>query len=181
MAISSEERWSHYVDHYVQLGPTYASPTGGESVGTFNAKVRRPFLRRNLPANAGADDEAQRDIITHSGLELKICVNTYKIFFVDHTEDYFERRREDPLPYSAATRQAKQQRWRAHMDTKRRERRKDGGDWTAAKEAAFEQWFSGEEWGPGRAANVHAAVARPRADGAAPVRTWRVPNLLGWT
>lgn len=27
----------------------------------------------------------------HSGLELKICVNTYKLFFVNDTEDYFKR------------------------------------------------------------------------------------------
>ncbi len=31
--------------------------------------------------------------IAPAGLELKICVNTYKIFFVDGTEDYFFRAR----------------------------------------------------------------------------------------
>lgn len=45
---------------------------------------------RNLPKDISAIKAG--DIDSHSGLELKICVNTYKIFFVDNTEDYFFRR-----------------------------------------------------------------------------------------
>ena len=78
--ITSEEKWSLYVDQFVQLN---------SSDGTF-AKRHEPFLRRNLPTQVGEDPPL--NVETRSGLELKICVNTYKIFFVDNTEDYFRRK-----------------------------------------------------------------------------------------
>jgi histone deacetylase complex regulatory component SIN3 len=80
-AISSEEKWSLYVDQFVQLSTT----ENGSS------KRRDPFLKRNLPTHVGEDPPL--NVETKSGLELKICVNTYKIFFVDNTEDYFRRKR----------------------------------------------------------------------------------------
>jgi paired amphipathic helix protein Sin3a len=55
------------------------------------ARNQEPFLQRNLPKSI--PDEPPTNIETKSGLELKICVNTYKIFFVDNTEDFFYRRR----------------------------------------------------------------------------------------
>ncbi|KAJ3372348.1 Transcriptional regulatory protein sin3 [Kappamyces sp. JEL0680] len=80
-AISSEEKWSLYVDQFVQLStPENAS-----------LQHRKPFLKRNLPTQVGEDPPL--NVETKSGLELKICVNTYKIFFVDNTEDYFRRKR----------------------------------------------------------------------------------------
>ena len=80
-AISSEEKWSLYVDQFVQL-----------STPESNSLQRRdPFLKRNLPSHVGEDPPL--NVETKSGLELKICVNTYKIFFVDNTEDYFRRKR----------------------------------------------------------------------------------------
>ena len=51
--------------------------------GLKPAQVRIPFLKRNLssinPTNA----------IMNAGLEIKICVNTYKMFFVADTEDFY--------------------------------------------------------------------------------------------
>ncbi|KAJ3159591.1 Transcriptional regulatory protein sin3 [Geranomyces michiganensis] len=80
-SVSLEDRWSLYVDHFVQLHATE----------NLRASRREPFLKRNLPATA--PDHPPDDVEAHSGLELKVCVNTYKMFFVDHTEDYFVRRR----------------------------------------------------------------------------------------
>lgn len=80
-AISSEEKWSLYVDQFVQL----STPEN------TSLKRRDPFLKRNLPTHVGEDPPL--NVETKSGLELKICVNTYKIFFVDNTEDYFRRKR----------------------------------------------------------------------------------------
>jgi paired amphipathic helix protein Sin3a len=79
--ITSEEKWSLYVDQFVQL-----STAENNSV-----KRRDPFCKRNLPVQVG--EEPPVNVETKSGLELKICVNTYKIFFVDNTEDYFKRKR----------------------------------------------------------------------------------------
>jgi paired amphipathic helix protein Sin3a len=77
--ISSEEKWSVYVDRYMQLGTTEG----------IHIKPNEPFLRRNLPQII--PDEPPTNLIMHSGLELKICVNSYKLFFVNNTEDYFRR------------------------------------------------------------------------------------------
>lgn len=83
-AISSEEKWGYYIDSYVLLTPT-------EGVLPSNFPT---FLKRNLPEHI--PDEPPQDIITHSGLEVKICINTYKIFFVNSTEDFFKRKGSSP-------------------------------------------------------------------------------------
>ncbi|KAL2918180.1 hypothetical protein HK105_202107 [Polyrhizophydium stewartii] len=80
-SISSEEKWSLYVDQFVQLSLTEG----------LSSRRNEPFLKRNLPTEVAEDPPL--NVETRSGLELKICVNTYKIFFVDNTEDYFRRRR----------------------------------------------------------------------------------------
>ncbi|KND04341.1 uncharacterized protein SPPG_00072 [Spizellomyces punctatus DAOM BR117] len=80
-SISHEDKWSLYVDHFVQLHSTEG----------LRSNRREPFLKRNLPTQV--PDTPPTNIETRSGLEMKICVNTYKVFFVDHTEDYFSRRR----------------------------------------------------------------------------------------
>ncbi|TPX57792.1 hypothetical protein PhCBS80983_g03578 [Powellomyces hirtus] len=79
-SVSLEDRWSLYVDHFVQLHAT-------ENLRAFR---KEPFLKRNLPATA--PDEPPHDVEARSGLEMKVCVNTYKMFFVDHTEDFFTRK-----------------------------------------------------------------------------------------
>ena len=81
-AISAEEKWSLYVDQFVQVSTTEHSILSGNHT---------PFLKRNLPDQVGEDPP--QDVETKSGLELKICANSYKIHFVDNTEDYFCRKR----------------------------------------------------------------------------------------
>ncbi len=71
-SVTTEEKWSVYVDHFVQLS----------SSAKERSEQREPFLIRNLPVNNTIQGD---DIVSTSGLELKICVNTYKIFFVDGT------------------------------------------------------------------------------------------------
>jgi paired amphipathic helix protein Sin3a len=98
-AITSEEKWSLYVDQFVQLS----------TIENSNMKRRDPFLKRNLPSQVGEDPPV--NVETKSGLELKICVNTYKIFFVDNTEDYFRRKRTGHLSDSSSKRSAKFKQW----------------------------------------------------------------------
>ncbi|KAG0215110.1 Transcriptional regulatory protein sin3 [Mortierella sp. GBA30] len=102
-AISSEEKWGYYIDSYVLL-----TPTEGVLPSTFPT-----FIKRNLPANI--PDEPAQDISTHSGLEVKICINTYKIFFVSDTEDFFMRRgaglSREKLNESRVKRSEKMQAW----------------------------------------------------------------------
>ncbi|KAF9283609.1 Transcriptional regulatory protein sin3 [Mortierella alpina] len=102
-AISSEEKWGYYIDSYVLL-----TPTEGVIPSTIPT-----FIKRNLPAVV--PDEPNLDVITHSGLEVKICINTYKIFFVSETEDFFMRKKaglsREKLNEGRAKRLEKMQAW----------------------------------------------------------------------
>lgn len=65
---SIEERWSAYVDDFVRMDPI--------------ARYIRclPFLRRCM--------QNTRCPVIDYRLECKICVNTYRLFFLEHTEDF---------------------------------------------------------------------------------------------
>ena len=78
--LTADEKWSFYVDQFLQLSTN--EPLSGNQ--------REPFLKRNLPLNVNR--ESPENVETRSGLELKICMDTYKIFFVENTEDYFYRK-----------------------------------------------------------------------------------------
>ncbi|KAH0581672.1 hypothetical protein H2248_011367 [Termitomyces sp. 'cryptogamus'] len=69
-------RWQAYIDSYVSSDTTE---------GVFSSKVKSPFLRRNLPP---AIRELPPNCISQDGLEIKICVRTYRLFFVSKTEDF---------------------------------------------------------------------------------------------
>ncbi|KAJ1973883.1 hypothetical protein H4R35_003884 [Dimargaris xerosporica] len=81
-AVTSEEKWAYYVDSFVLLAPTEGVSFEGQY----------PFLRRNLPREAPAAETASPEVLSHSGLEIKIALNTYKICFVTHSEDFFMKR-----------------------------------------------------------------------------------------
>ncbi|KAG6829244.1 hypothetical protein H0H87_012148 [Tephrocybe sp. NHM501043] len=69
-------RWQSYIDSYVSDGTTE---------GVSPSKVRSPFLRRNLaPTVLGVPPNA----VSQDGLEIKVCVRTYRLFFVSNTEDF---------------------------------------------------------------------------------------------
>ncbi|KAK0450434.1 histone deacetylase complex, SIN3 component [Desarmillaria tabescens] len=68
-------RWQAYIKSYAQTGPTTDVP---------QTKIRRPFLRKNLPATI----PAEANIKTSDGLKIKVCVRTYRLFFVSDSEDY---------------------------------------------------------------------------------------------
>jgi len=69
-------RWQAYIDAYV----------GAESTdGISTSRAKRPFLRRNLPF---AVRETPPDVSSQDGLEIKVCVRTYRLFYVSQTEDF---------------------------------------------------------------------------------------------
>lgn len=75
-----EERWASYVDNYIRLEPT------GKYFPTSVV-----FLKRNERAvRSLADDPRNIEILNR--LECKISVNTYRMFFVENSEDYFHRK-----------------------------------------------------------------------------------------
>ncbi|KAJ7903728.1 hypothetical protein B0H14DRAFT_2666128 [Mycena olivaceomarginata] len=69
-------RWQSYIDSFVSSEAT-------ESVSF--SRTKRPFLRKNLPA---AVQNAPPNVVTQDGLEIKICVRTYRLFYVSASEDY---------------------------------------------------------------------------------------------
>ncbi|KAJ3071498.1 Transcriptional regulatory protein sin3 [Podochytrium sp. JEL0797] len=109
---SIEEKWSVYVDQFIQLSAAAPGHPGAGGVllqrrGQLLEAQRassssgvpvsvqgcEPFLRRNLPVKVPLGPLLGDVVETRSGLELKICLNTYKMYFVEDTEDYFARRK----------------------------------------------------------------------------------------
>ncbi|KAJ7726062.1 hypothetical protein DFH07DRAFT_246063 [Mycena maculata] len=75
-------RWQSYIDSFVSTEVTE---------GVSASRVRRPFLRKNLPSTV---ENAPPNVVTQDGLEIKICVRTYRLFFVSRSEDYLWKLRQ---------------------------------------------------------------------------------------
>jgi len=76
------EKWSKYVDQYVTSDDT-----------TLDVKKHRVFLLRNQRHNKGLSlDALMQNVEQKNSLECRICLNTYRLFYVEDTEDYFYRR-----------------------------------------------------------------------------------------
>ncbi|KAF9041264.1 hypothetical protein BJ165DRAFT_1349868 [Panaeolus papilionaceus] len=74
-------RWQSYIDAYV---------SGENTDGVPQIRVRRPFLRKNLPPSVR---ETVPDTASQDGLEIKVCLRTYRLFYVSRTEDFMWRYR----------------------------------------------------------------------------------------
>jgi paired amphipathic helix protein Sin3a len=80
------------------------SPTEGIPL----EKCKKVFLRRNhpseedLPESAGSPREAANNAIAdgacnEENMEVRICVNTYRLFFMQNTEDFIVRTRKERM------------------------------------------------------------------------------------
>jgi len=68
--------------------------------------VRRPFLRRSMP-KAQRTEQGNgngNDFYARGGLEIKVCVRTYRLFYVSRTEDVLWRVQPAPERERAAGR-----------------------------------------------------------------------------
>jgi paired amphipathic helix protein Sin3a len=92
-------RWQAYVEGFVSETETPGVPA---------SKVRRPFLRRSvslsplstyaepgmarsLPGGGTTTRGDGQDFYARGGLEIKVCVRTYRLFYVSRTEDVLWR------------------------------------------------------------------------------------------
>ena len=92
-ATNKEEAWKYYIAAW-----TVTKPTPGVPQDTC-----KPCLTRNLPSDD--DPESYQDArFIQSRLEVKICMNTYKLFYVKNTEDVLFLR--EPLLCPPSTRKA---------------------------------------------------------------------------
>ncbi|KAK9360348.1 hypothetical protein V1504DRAFT_423614 [Lipomyces starkeyi] len=86
-AASADEKWKYYLTSFVMSAPTEGVPV---------SKVRMPFLRRHIPQDdVESDDNSESGwkpkTYSKSGLRVRICMNTYKMFFEENSEDVFVR------------------------------------------------------------------------------------------
>ncbi|KAL7283979.1 hypothetical protein ACG7TL_001251 [Trametes sanguinea] len=73
-------RWQSYIESFVSHHYTAGVPS--------SSTIRRPFLlRTKVPAPSGG----MPDILARGGLQIKVCVRTYRLFFVSHSEDVMVR------------------------------------------------------------------------------------------
>lgn len=96
---SQDQRWTYYIQSYIL--PT---PTEG-----LVSDLSAPFLYRNIPSNENEDDEdddqsneehQKQQTIDQSqfknSIQMKICMRSYRMFFVPNTEDSFYIKKSGP-------------------------------------------------------------------------------------
>jgi paired amphipathic helix protein Sin3a len=108
--LSQEARWSYYVSAYTMRDPTEGVPF---------SQMRMPFLKRNLPSNMEQDEEYNvyyRRLVSHDGLVIRICANSYHILYEPGSYDWWWRSTV-PVPEEAEE--------RAKEETAVKERRHD--------------------------------------------------------
>ncbi|CAD6885821.1 unnamed protein product [Tilletia laevis] len=81
-AKTNQEQWLYYISSYCLWTDTEG----------LNGKAQAPFLSRSLPPKReNAVDAPGTTYTIKNGLEIKVCIRTYRLFFVDETEDVFVR------------------------------------------------------------------------------------------
>ncbi|KAJ7104329.1 histone deacetylase complex, SIN3 component [Mycena belliarum] len=76
-------RWQLYINSFVSSEATEGVPA---------SRARRPFLRKFVNLALAVQD-ALPNVATQDSLEIKICVRTYRLFYVSKSEDYLFRLR----------------------------------------------------------------------------------------
>ncbi|TIA75342.1 hypothetical protein E3P89_00322 [Wallemia ichthyophaga] len=80
-----DQKWTYYIQSYLLQTPTEG----------LNADLTAPFLYRSIPQQSeeAEEDDEETAIVDRSeysnGMELRICMRTYRMFFVPKTEDSF--------------------------------------------------------------------------------------------
>jgi C-terminal domain of Sin3a protein len=103
-ASTREEQWAYYVDSYYMHADT-------EGVAT--EMLAAPWLRRSV----ASVDSLQESTLLINELQVKICLNTYKLFYLVNTEDTLVRSKgnrilaEKKLGYNRAVRMADGNKW----------------------------------------------------------------------
>jgi hypothetical protein len=102
-ATTREEQWAYYVDSYYMHADTEGVPTD---------MLAPPWLRRSAPSHLPSE---QSQVLNE--LQVKICLNTYKLFYLVNTEDALVRNkpnrtiRQKQLGYSRAGRKSDGKKW----------------------------------------------------------------------
>jgi len=79
VVLDQHEKWSQYVDNYVGTEDTH-----------LDARKHRVFLMRNKKNKT--EEAALKGVDIANGLECRICLSTFRLFYVEDTEDYLYRK-----------------------------------------------------------------------------------------
>ncbi|ODV89930.1 hypothetical protein CANCADRAFT_1662 [Tortispora caseinolytica NRRL Y-17796] len=77
---AAKDKWNYYVTSYVNSSPTE---------GLLVDLIRTPFIRRSFAQDI--DEINFSRSLVKSDLDIRICLNTYKLFFEPDTQDVFIR------------------------------------------------------------------------------------------
>ena len=117
-ATTLTERWRHYIESYTLVSCTHPSSFSLCLFLCSASSNRRITIRNQSPLLATVrlnDDEVMKDphhsfrsirpnpdvpilssaYISRARLQIKVCIRTYRLFFVGGTEDFYWRRRSD--------------------------------------------------------------------------------------
>ncbi|SHO78234.1 Similar to S.cerevisiae protein SIN3 (Component of both the Rpd3S and Rpd3L histone deacetylase complexes) [Malassezia sympodialis ATCC 42132] len=106
----AEQRWLQYIASYCLWAPTEGLP----------AQTRAPLLQRNLPAapEDGSEADGSRFLVKN-GLDIRVCMKTYRLFFVQDTEDVLVRvRPADTTGAAARHAAARRRKWHEWLDVR---------------------------------------------------------------
>jgi len=101
--LTKDEKWNYYIQTYMMCSPTEGIPLD---------RTRKVFLRRGYPAERDIPSTKLPGDINREYMEVRICVNTYRLFFLPGTEDLIVK---DPRAWGVVPNSAKEKRrkmWR---------------------------------------------------------------------
>ena len=74
--LDKDEKWNYYIQTYMMCAPTEGIPLD---------RCSKVFLNRTYPREKDLADPSHSTV--RENMEVRICVNTYRLFFMPHTED----------------------------------------------------------------------------------------------
>jgi paired amphipathic helix protein Sin3a len=98
---SKDEKWKYYIQTYSLIPPTEGVP---------HALCKKTFLSRNLPSEKQVKSVPEAEV--REGMEVRICVNTYRMFFQAGTDDMILR---PPRAVDAAVKEKRRTRWKEQV------------------------------------------------------------------
>jgi len=121
----AQQQWSQYVKEFQkQQSSSSASSNEGAAttiVDSLDVQKHRIFLLRNRQSTIQGLGDVMKNVQVYNALECKICLSTYRLFYVEETEDYFYRLRSDSVSSSSSsssTLSARAEKFRKWTDAK---------------------------------------------------------------
>jgi len=100
--LTKDEKWNYYIQTYMMCAPTEGIPLG---------QPRKVFLQRCYPTEKDLRPANPNNVVSENTL-VRICVNTYRLFFSPGTEDVVVK---DPSAWGripAGAKEKRQKLWR---------------------------------------------------------------------